>query len=181
MLVRVTTDDGVVGYGEATPLPDWGGDFGGARAKRSATVISLINRGFRARRSAGADPTNVTAARRLMDRLVVGNNYAKCAVDIALHDLWGKSVGLPIYRLLGGAVRDSVPIAHMVGLMHEDHALEEGVAAVADGVQARCRSRAGWITSETSGWCALPPCSGRRRHAAARRQPGLRSREIGER
>ncbi len=51
-----------------------------------------------------------------MDRLVVGNNYAKCAVDIALHDLWGKTAGLPIYRLLGGAVRESVAIAHMVGL-----------------------------------------------------------------
>jgi muconate cycloisomerase len=84
----------------------------------------------------GADPTAVTAAHRTMDRLVVGNSYAKCAVDIALHDLWGKSAGLPIYRLLGGAVRDSVPVAHMIGLMAESHAAEEGAAAVADGVRA---------------------------------------------
>jgi muconate cycloisomerase len=71
-----------------------------------------------------------------MDRLVVGNPYAKCAVDIALHDLWGKSLGQPIYRLLGGKVRDSVPVAHMIGLMSETDAADEGVAAVADGVRA---------------------------------------------
>lgn len=135
VLVRITTDAGLVGYGEATPLPDWGGDFNRRSGETLATVISLINGVFRPA-LLGTDPTQVTAARRLMDRLVIGNNYAKCAVDIALHDLWGKSVGLPIYRLLGGAVRDSVPIAHMVGLMHEEHAVEEGTAAVADGVKA---------------------------------------------
>src|SRR5689334_13444733 len=135
VLVRIATDDGVVGYGEATPLPDWGGDFGRRSGETLATVISLINNVF-APALLGTDPTQVTAAKRAMDRLVVGNSYAKCAVDIALHDLWGKSAGLPIYRLLGGAVRDSVPVAHMVGLMQESHALEEGAAAVADGIKA---------------------------------------------
>jgi muconate cycloisomerase len=134
VLVRITTDDGLVGYGEATPLPDWGGDFGRRSGETQATVISVINRIF-APALKGTDPTCVAAARRLMDRLVVGNSYAKCAVDIALHDLWGKSTGLPIYRLLGGAVRESVPVAHMIGLMDEAHAAEEAVAAVADGVR----------------------------------------------
>ena len=135
VLVRITTDDGLVGYGEATALPDWGGDFGRRSGETPATVISMINRIF-APALVGSDPTRVTAARQIMDRLVVGNSYAKCAVDIALHDLWGKSTGLPIYRLLGGAVRESVPIAHMIGLMDEAHAAEEGAGAVADGVRA---------------------------------------------
>jgi len=135
VLVRVTTDDGLVGYGEATPLPDWGGDWGRRSGETLATVISLVNEIF-APALVGTDPTAVTAARRAMDRLVIGNSYAKCAVDIALHDLWGKSVGLPIYRLLGGAVRDSVPVAHMIGLMKESDATHEGIAAVADGVRA---------------------------------------------
>lgn len=135
VLVRITTAEGLIGYGEATPLADWGGDFGRRSGETLATVISQINRVF-APALLGTDPTCVTAARRTMDRLVVGNSYAKCAIDIALHDLWGKSVGLPIYRLLGGAVRDSVPVAHMVGLMEETHACEEGVRAVADGIRA---------------------------------------------
>lgn len=135
VLVRITTDEGLVGYGEATPLPDWGGDFGRRSGETPETVIRLVNSIF-APALVGTDPTRVTAAKRAMDKLVVGHNYAKCAVDIALHDLWGKSVGMPIYRLLGGAVRDSVPIAHMIGLMDEGHAVEEGVAAAADGVRA---------------------------------------------
>jgi muconate cycloisomerase len=134
VLVRITTDEGLIGYGEATPLPDWGGDFGRRSGETLATVISIVNDIF-APALVGTDPTAVTSARRAMDRLVVGNNYAKCAIDIALHDLWGKSVGQPIYRLLGGAVRDSIPVAHMIGLMGETDAAEEGIAAVADGVR----------------------------------------------
>jgi muconate cycloisomerase len=134
VLVRVTTDEGIIGYGEATPLPDWGGDFGRRSGETLSTVISMVNEIF-APALVGSDPTAVTSARQKMDRLVVGNSYAKCAVDIALHDLWGKSVGQPIYRLLGGAVRDSVPIAHMIGLMDESDAANEGIAAIADGVR----------------------------------------------
>jgi L-alanine-DL-glutamate epimerase-like enolase superfamily enzyme len=135
VLVRVTTDEGLIGYGEATPLPDWGGDFGRRSGETLATVISMVNEIFEPA-LAGSDPTAVTSARQKMDSLVVGNSYAKCAVDIALHDLWGKSVGQPIYRLLGGAVRDSVPVAHMIGLMDESDAANEGIAAIADGVHA---------------------------------------------
>ena len=135
VLVRVRTDEGLVGYGEATPLPDWGGDFGRRSGETLATVISMVNDIF-APALLGEDPTRVTSAHQKMDRLVVGNSYAKCAIDIALHDLWGKSVGQPIYRLLGGAVRDCVPVAHMIGLMQEAEAAKEGIAAIADGVRA---------------------------------------------
>jgi L-alanine-DL-glutamate epimerase-like enolase superfamily enzyme len=135
VLVRVRTDEGVVGYGEATPLPDWGGDFGRRSGETLATVMSMINDIF-APALLGTDPTAVTRARHIMDTLVIGNPYAKCAIDIALHDIWGKSVGQPIYRLLGGKVRESVPIAHMIGLMNEKEAAEEGLAAVTDGVRA---------------------------------------------
>jgi muconate cycloisomerase len=135
VLVRIRTDEGLVGYGEATPLPDWGGDFGRRSGETLATVISMVKDIFGPALT-GTDPTAVTAARQSMDRLVVGNPYAKCAVDIALHDLWGKIVGQPVYRLLGGKVRESVPVAHMIGLMPENDAAEEGVAAAADGVRA---------------------------------------------
>src|ERR671930_1178184 len=76
VLVRITTDEGLVGYGEATPLPDWGGDFGRRSGETLATVISMVNDIF-APALVGTDPTAVTSARRTMDRLVVGNTYAK--------------------------------------------------------------------------------------------------------
>lgn len=135
VLVRITSDDGMIGYGEATPLPDWGGDSGRRGGETVGGVIHLIN-AVLAPALAGHDPTAVTAARQVMDRTVIGNTYAKCAIDIALHDLWGKAVGLPVYRLLGGAVRPRVAVAHMVGLLPESEALKEATGAVADGMRA---------------------------------------------
>jgi muconate cycloisomerase len=84
----------------------------------------------------GRDPCDINAAVAAMDAVVVGHSYAKCAVDIALHDLWGRIVGQPVYRLLGGACRPSVPVAHMVGLMPLDDAVAEATDAVADGIRA---------------------------------------------
>ena len=135
VLIRVRTEDGVVGYGEATPLPDWGGDFGRHAGETLATVTAIVN-DVLGPLLVGHDVTAVTMARERMDRAVVGHVYAKCAVDIALHDAWGKIVGLPIYKLLGGACRESVPVAHMVGLMPDAEAIEEAVGAVADGISA---------------------------------------------
>jgi muconate cycloisomerase len=135
VLVRIRTDEGIVGYGEATPLPDWGGDFGRRGGETRAGVIALIETVL-APRLIGLDPTAVTAARRAMDAVVAGNGYAKCAIDIALHDIWGKAAGLPIYKLLGGRCRDAVAVAHMVGLMDDDQAAAEAAGAVADGLTA---------------------------------------------
>ncbi|WP_157218596.1 mandelate racemase/muconate lactonizing enzyme family protein [Flavisphingomonas formosensis] len=135
VLVRVTTDSGIVGYGEATPLPDWGGDFGRHAGETLATVTAMVNEVF-APALVGTDPTQVRHARTIMDRAAIGNVYAKCAVDMALHDAWGKITGLPVYKLLGGSVRASVPVAHMVGLMGEEDALAEAEGAVADGARA---------------------------------------------
>jgi muconate cycloisomerase len=135
VLVRVRTDEGLVGYGEATPLPDWGGDFGRRAGETMASVVSMVETVLQPR-LLGLDPTAVTAVRQAMDEVLVGGSYAKCAVDIAVHDLWGKAVGLPLYRLLGGACRASVPVAHMIGLMDEAQALAEAVGAAEDGLRA---------------------------------------------
>lgn len=133
--VRIETEGGFTGFGEATPLPDWGGDWERRCGETQGTVTHLINTVL-GPALIGMDATAVTAARRKMDSIVVGNVYAKCAIDIALHDAWGKIVGLPIYRLLGGAVRESVAVAHMIGLMPEAEALAEGTEAAADGVRS---------------------------------------------
>ncbi len=135
VLIRLRTEDGIIGYGEATPLPDWGGDFGRRGGETQATVVSMV-RDVLAPALIGHDTTQVTQARRIMDRVLTGNNYAKNAVDMALHDAWGKIVNLPVYKLLGGAVRDGVQVAHMVGLMGDREALAEATGAAQDGLTA---------------------------------------------
>lgn len=135
VLVRLRTDEGLVGLGEATPLPDWGGDHGRRGGETLGTVCHVV-RDLLSEVLLGADPGNIERLLAAMDVVVRGHSYAKCAVDIALHDLLGKVAGLPLYRLLGGAARERVPVAHMVGLMPIEAAVAEAGAAVADGVRA---------------------------------------------
>ena len=135
VFVEIATDTELTGIGEATPLPDWGGDHGRHGGETQETVIEVIRKVI-APALIGADPTAIEQAHIQMDRVLRGNSYARCAVDIALHDLWGKALGQPIYRLLGGPVRPSVPIAHMIGIMPTAEAVSEALAVVADGVTA---------------------------------------------
>lgn len=84
----------------------------------------------------GTDPTNITAAHLKISTVLRGNSYAKCGVDIALHDIAGKALGVPVYKLLGGKVRDIVPIGHMIGIMSNEEAIAEAEGAYADGIRA---------------------------------------------
>lgn len=93
-IVRLTTDDGIQGFGEAAPEPCVTGETLG-------TIAAALD--FLEPAVIGLDPFAIEEAHRAMDRLVVGNTAAKCAIDLALYDIVGKAVGLPVWRLLGGA------------------------------------------------------------------------------
>ena len=133
--VEIATDEGMIGVGEATPLPDWSGDHGRHGGETQASVVSMI-KGVIEPTLIGLDPTRIDAAHAAMDRVLRGNSYARCAVDIALHDLWGKALGQPLHVLLGGLAREQVRVAHMIGIMTADDAVAEARGAHADGVAA---------------------------------------------
>jgi L-alanine-DL-glutamate epimerase-like enolase superfamily enzyme len=135
VIVRVHTDIGLIGYGEATPLPDWGGDFNSYAGETPATVVHVISE-LLAPALVGADPFDIERIAEGMDDVIKGHTYAKAAIEMALYDLQGKSVDLPVFRLLGGRYRRGVPIAHMIGIMTCDEALEEAKTAHADGCRA---------------------------------------------
>jgi muconate cycloisomerase len=82
----------------------------------------------------GQDPRQIGACHRLMDRVVKGHPYAKAAIDIALYDLAGRAAGLPVYQLLGGKLRDSIPVCHSLGIMETQAAVDEALQAVAEGI-----------------------------------------------
>jgi muconate cycloisomerase len=54
---------------------------------------------------------------------------------MALYDVVGKALNVPAYRLLGGRYRERVPIAHSIGLMEIDKAVEEALQAREEGVK----------------------------------------------
>lgn len=93
ILVRVTADDGTVGYGEAAPIAFVTGET----ADSVAAILDLLRPGL-----LGRDPRDIAGLHEVMEGVVYGNGSAKCAVDLALHDLWGKAEGKPVWQLLGG-------------------------------------------------------------------------------
>jgi len=135
VLLRIHTDEGLVGLGEATPLADWGGDHQRHGGETLHTVSSMLTDVI-GPALIGIDPLARELVPSIMDKVLRGNSYAKAAADMAIHDLAGKILGVPVHRLLGGPVRDKVEIAHMIGIMEWDEAIAEAEAAVAEGVRA---------------------------------------------
>jgi L-alanine-DL-glutamate epimerase-like enolase superfamily enzyme len=135
VIVRVHTDDGLIGLGEATPLPDWGGDFNRQAGETPVTVVHVVC-DLLAPLLAGRSPFDVERIVADMDAVVRGHVYAKAAVEMALFDLQGKVTDRPVHDLLGGRTRECVAIAHMVGIMEEDEAVDEARAAQGDGCTA---------------------------------------------
>lgn len=107
VILRLHTDAGLVGLGEATVAPRWSGET-------SATAVSVI-RDLLAPELVGQDPLNITRLRQRLDRVVKLNPFTKAGLEIALWDLAGKAAGMPICQLLGGPVRDAMPIKLMIG------------------------------------------------------------------
>jgi L-alanine-DL-glutamate epimerase-like enolase superfamily enzyme len=97
VLVRISTDVGLEGAGEATVLPRWSGEtVWGAQA--------LIDRVL-APRLIGTDPTDIDGVAALMDEAAEDNWFAKSALEMACWDICGKDFGKPVYELLGGPAR----------------------------------------------------------------------------
>ena len=92
-IVKILTDEGIVGYGEAAPLPFVTGDnLGTVLAVGKDMREALI----------GMDPRAIGAIHRVMDKLYAGNGAVKAGIDIACYDIAAKSAGVPLYKYLGG-------------------------------------------------------------------------------
>ena len=134
VILKLHTDEGLVGLGEAPVLKDWGGDHGKYFGETPQTTVHIIN-DILAPALTGQDPGRFESIHGLMDKAVKGYPYCKAAVDAALYDLVGKALHVPAYQLLGGLVRARVPIAHSLGLMEIDKAVDEALQAKAEGVK----------------------------------------------
>lgn len=134
VIVEVETDDGLVGLGEATVLPQWGGDHGRYYGETPQTTVEVAEQVL-APVLVGEDPRDLERAHETMNRALKGYPYAKAAIDVALHDLTGKAYGVPVYQLLGGLARRAVPIAHSLGILDLETMRSEAATAVEDGIR----------------------------------------------
>jgi muconate cycloisomerase len=124
VLAKVTTDDGIVGWGEGVEATDLTGDT--QEAIRAA--IEFIGP-----RLIGQDPRRCTALWWAMKEMIYGNETAIGAIDMALYDIVGKVSGLPVAQLLGGIVRSDVAALTMVGSGDPDADVEAALAKHAKG------------------------------------------------
>ena len=134
VIIKLRTDEGLVGLGEAPVLKDWGGDHGKYFGETPQTTAHVIN-DILAPALTDQDPRQIESLHWLMDRRVKGYPYAKAAIDMALYDVVGKAMHVPAYQLLGGRFRDRIAIAHSLGLMDVDQAVEEALQAKSEGVK----------------------------------------------
>ena len=125
--VRMETADGLVGWGEAACLggPTWS-------EESSESVAATVER-YIAPWLVGRDATRIEALRGEMSRRLQGNPFARAAVEMALWDLNGRALGVPVHRLLGGKVRESVPLSWSLAVSGADAEIAEAREMVARG------------------------------------------------
>lgn len=132
-IIKLMTDEGIIGYGEAPAKPRLAGGRGGHG--ETAKTTEHIIRDYLLPTIEGEDPFNIELIHDKMNKRVGGYFYAKAAIDIALYDIMGKAKDLPVYQLLGGAYRKIVPICHSLGLMEVEKAVDEAIIAVKEGAK----------------------------------------------
>jgi L-Ala-D/L-Glu epimerase len=103
VLLRLDTDEGLSGVGEATVTPRWSGETArGAKAMIDDYLAPAV---------IGLPVDDIGGALAAMEREAVLNPFAKAGIEMAMLDCWGKAAGKPVYELLGGAARGlDIPI-----------------------------------------------------------------------
>jgi L-alanine-DL-glutamate epimerase-like enolase superfamily enzyme len=126
VLVRVSTDAGIQGVGEATVMERWSGE----------TVwgtVALIDNVF-APLLIGCDPHDIDTVNEKMEKAAAFNWFAKSALEMACWDIQGKDAGKPVYELLGGAARSlDIKCRFSMGAYEPDRARRRAEELVEEG------------------------------------------------
>ncbi|MGC8895891.1 MAG: dipeptide epimerase [Candidatus Bathyarchaeia archaeon] len=93
IIVKIVTDYNVIGWGESSPSKRVTGET-------AETVINVIDK--IAPKLIGMCPLRIEQTVEAMDSIVKDNPAAKAAIDIALHDIIGKTARKPLFMLMGG-------------------------------------------------------------------------------
>lgn len=130
LFIKISTEDGVPGYGEATLAPVWSGESQAAAQHMIGEILAPL--------LIGKDPLRLNALIDSLDRALIGNSFTKAAIEMALIDLNARTLRIPTYDLLGGARRDpEISLKFSIGAFSPKeaarvarHAFELGFTAV---------------------------------------------------
>jgi muconate cycloisomerase len=127
-LVKVHTDEGIVGLGEASCTPRWSGEDQVTGAHLIHTYLEPL--------LVGQDPVAVEELTKKFRLAFAGNYFTRAAVEMALWDIAGKAEGLPLSEVLGGKVREFVPTKWSVSGVEAERAAEMARWAAERGFRA---------------------------------------------
>ncbi len=108
VLVRLEADTGqgdIVGWGEAASAPTMTGETVDSMMAAIAYMIPAV---------LGRDPEDIAGASAAMNGRMYGNQAAKAAIEIALHDLVGRATSRPAHALLGGKMRERIAVLGVI-------------------------------------------------------------------
>ncbi len=113
VFVKITTDDGYVGWGEQRALPSW--------SYETTESITTTLRHYIAPLLLGRNPLDLNQIHHaiydaLKPAVSNGHPFAKAAVDIALHDLNGRILDVPVHALFGGKRHDALPLCYALSI-----------------------------------------------------------------
>lgn len=123
-LVRLETDEGVVGWGEAPSAPTMTGETPESMVAAVRYLTPLLE---------GMPADEIDAVMARAERYLYGNYAAKSTIEMALHDALGRSIGKPVYELLGGKRRGRIPLLRQLASGRAAADIEEAQRRKAEG------------------------------------------------
>ena len=127
VLTRIYTDEGVTGIGEVPPLPPL--------SPESQPVIVDVQKKWLVPGLLGMDPFETEAIWEKMDFIAPTYSMAKAAIDMALWDIKGKSLDMPVHRLMGGSKPEKIPNVGLVGIDKPEVVADVAEVFVKEGYQ----------------------------------------------
>lgn len=124
IIVKIETEDGLVGFGEAPPTAVITGDTKGSI---TTAIMDFIRPNL-----IGMPIDSLEEIFHKLDSCIVKNTSAKAAVDMAIYDLYAKSLNRPLYRILGG-YRNEIETDITISVNSTQEMVKDSLDAVTQG------------------------------------------------
>ena len=128
VLVKIYSEDDTIGYGEACA---WEPEFYGETWESISSTIEK----YIAPKIVGQNLFNVHRIMAIIDANLAKVTCVKEGIDLALHDLVGKTLNTPVYNLLGGCFRDEIAIASEIGIDTPEAMAEQALGVLQLGIK----------------------------------------------
>jgi len=142
LVVRIYSANGLIGVGEATTPggPWWAGE--------AIETIKVMVDNYFTPCLLGQDALNISQLMLELDKVAAHNNFAKAALEMALFDLKGRALDVPVYQLLGGLCREASRINWPLAMGDPEADIEEAERIMAENLAHDFKVKMGYLSME---------------------------------